>query len=219
MVIFLLFMMGCVSRSEFADVVFVERLIFDNVSFRIPGVGQNWQVGLDYFRAKQDQFSCLMQIKESLTVNFEFDSVEPSFVLQEDSQTPDCVKKSLSKIFVPKEIFFQSFLSSRRLACFHASLDSQDFLKGILLASEQDGIPALLKKQKVLFSVSFPLEKGINTLISLRRYLLVWSLAAYLSHQRESLKSVLVEDSFCRHVMKKAFHERAQEDTIELWPG
>jgi hypothetical protein len=130
----------------------------------------------------------------------------PYLELEETEETPACLVKTLPRISVPREIFFQSY-DHERTSCYSARLNwDVDRFMGIKLPSDQLAIRIMM-----------PMEKEPEDAREMLRLLTAWAITPLWSKDK-TLPSKIVPDQICRKCLGKHNLMGGPDPEPELWP-
>jgi hypothetical protein len=121
----------------------------------------------------------------------------------------DCIKERLSKLPVPREIFFQSH-EEGPLSCYSARLNL-----------ESDEIPVLGVKwplSRTVVRVDLPLTKPLDSDQKTIQLLASWVLSSYFTEESDEILSRLVPDHLCGKCFQKAKFYKNDDALPVLWP-
>jgi hypothetical protein len=177
----------------------IPRLIVDSLRFRTRGEGFGCQSsteflqGLDFSEIHQ----CLAGVKESVKLSFVLDrkSENPEFVLKEGEKTPGCVKAVLSKIPVPREIFFQA----EDLDCYASGLG--------------------MEKGSVQIDVELPIVTLFRNADDARNLVLSWVMTSFWNEQRSAILAKPFPEALCHECLGEDHWIRSLKPPRAFWPA
>lgn len=166
-----------------------------------------------------EAISCLASIQERKKAVYRLKREPvPYYELQapEDipALLPECLKKTIPRIPVPREIFFQSDAKKDlqgAMECFSARLPI-----------ESDEVPALGLKWPLLrtqLEIDFPLEVPPASSAMLIRLLATWVLTPFFEEESGELRSTLVPKALCRRCLGEKRLLGPHEPMPIFWPG
>lgn len=215
----------------------VKKLIVSSVHFRRPeGAGADLTAGPggEDYRAKplpnekldcqtqkeffkdtntQELRTCLVGLTDPLVLTFNLvRNFRPYWELVEDPKipVPDCVKATLSKIPLPREIFFQSNVENF-LSCYSArlNLEADEFLY------------VKVPRAQMQMQIKIPFEPaltGFSPEEAMQRVLFSWVMTPFWENPEHYLNAKILPEGMCKACMgEKAMVN--EKGIIELWPA
>ncbi|MGK5086233.1 hypothetical protein WDW86_01640 [Bdellovibrionota bacterium FG-2] len=134
-------------------------------------------------------------------------SFEPALVLEDDEGGPDCVKKTLGRIPVPREIFFQS-TEEGKLQCYSARLNVE--------ANQMAEVRLPMAKMKM--KILLPLRPMPATDEEWLMQLAAWVLTPFFDPTKKTLRSVIVPEKFCMICLGERNLVKPTDPPPVLWP-
>ena len=157
---------------------------------------------------------CLVSLKAPMTVKYRLlRDAEPVLTLKDPTeQTPDCVKKDLARIPVPREIFFEGRTSEDEpLQCYSSRVPIEaDRVLGMRLPKDRLEVEVALNKDLA----------GKNDAETLR-VLAAWALAPFFTGKDGGgpyIPSKIVTDEICKKCLGEKDFGRKGEPPSGYWP-
>jgi hypothetical protein len=121
----------------------------------------------------------------------------PFLELEKAEKTPECIRTLLSKIPVPREIFFQSN-DEGKLGCYNSRIP---------IVQQELGIQAALHHLRV--KIAFPLESLPQTDEETLMLLATWAIIPYWDSDKKSILSKAVPSEICSKCIgeRNLYHE------------
>ncbi len=132
--------------------------------------------------------ACLKSVTQAQTLVYRLSrDAQPSVVLSNPEEAPACVRQTLSRVPVPREIVFQS-PSEGSLECYSSRLD--------LEANEVAGFDLPFRQRGT--SLSLPLAKVPADDQATRRWLSSWILSLFWDEGHRGFRSKILPKSLCK---------------------
>jgi hypothetical protein len=155
-----------------------------------------------------EAIACFESVKESSPVRYQLRrAAQPELVLEENKATPACLKKTLPKIAVPREIFFQSTEEGSPI-CYSSRLDIE--------ANDTAGFK--MPTHRLALRVDLPLAHLPENADEMRMLLLSWALTPLWEKDRSSLPSHVVPDALCGVCLGPDKLLKPTDPPPVLWP-
>jgi hypothetical protein len=152
--------------------------------------------------------TCLSTIKDARQERYRLKRVAtPYLELDPSSGTPDCLKKALPVIPVPREIFFQSNVEGP-LYCYSSRLAIE--------ANETAGFR--LPTHRLAVRVDLPAGKMLQDEDKLRLLLLSWALAPFWEGGHQAIPAHIVTDQLCTACLGEKTMLKPTDPEPVLWP-
>ncbi|OFZ19689.1 MAG: hypothetical protein A2X94_16675 [Bdellovibrionales bacterium GWB1_55_8] len=151
---------------------------------------------------------CLASISNQVDVLYRLSrDPAPAFTLDENESVPECLKKGLKEIPVPREIFFETVEESRPV-CYAGRLNIE----------EDELFWVKLPIARKALRLSFPLDAPPNSDAETVLLLFSWAITPFWNDTPRSIPSVFVPDAVCDACLGSKNRLDPSAPPPRLWP-
>jgi hypothetical protein len=155
---------------------------------------------------------CLLsssKLQGSSTINYTLKpEVEPYLLLEKTDNTPDCIKQTLEKIPVPREIFFQSN-DEGPLSCYNSRIEIVENFFGRVANF----------RHRIEIQIRMPLSQVPKTDEQTLMLLQTWAMSPFFKEGEFLFFSKVVPDEICMKCMGRKNMFSEIDSLPPLWPN